>query len=590
MQIAKQQIKQLLFLSTLIFFFGFSFTSCEKELYDDAIYETPKGTISYVNINDAPFLIPAIQEFNKDYSYLDYSLNAKNLNKDELNLNLDLEHIIKYVQANGLKSYSICIKKEFEIYGDLFFENLNIYEKDGEYKSFIFKYNQDDDTQKFNLNTFTGSIDVYDIDYGLLQTIVMDEGRKLCVKINNGPWHFVIYSNGVITVYNSDTGYSDSTDPFFGSNTGTDGGSNGPSSGGGGGSSSGTSGNPPTGPTTPGGGASSSGSETVLVPNPSEIAQVKRKRDFNHELENSGQLNCYNDQNDNFKTSTEQYLESTLVNEEGLVLDVETYSPGNIADVKAALLDICDSNTPGTTPSIIPFLIEEKIDDALLDPCTKGILDTLKQNHAIANIIARFDSPNSVFKIKFKQGPITPFTPGGVTYGETHPTGNPFEYEITLNSDYFKNDGASNLFKAKTIVHEIIHALILSIIENRHYTNGNTDPNDFSEIWNNYVLGNFNGDPNVTHHVFMGNNYVTIISQTLQEYFTGIPYISSTSVDQMCTDLAWSGIVKLLAPTTPFDSVLSPTDKARIYNRIQTESNRSLSYGLPLSSNNPCVN
>ena len=301
MQTAKQRIKQLLLLITTCFFIGISFSSCEKELYEDAIHESPKGTINNVNINDVPFLIPSVEKFNKDYSFLSDPLKVKNTNTDGENLNLNLEQIIEYVQANGLKSYSIAIKKEFGINDDLYFENLTIYEKEGEYKSFIFKYNQEDDTQKFDLNTFSGSLDVYDINYGLLQTINMIEGRKACVKINNGDWHIVIYPNGVITVYNSSTGFSDSTDPYFGSNPGTENGSS-P----GGGNSPGTSGpsgsNPTNGSTgtttiiTGGSSPNNGSSEAVLVPNPLEEFKAKRERNFSQTLQNANQASCFGSQ------------------------------------------------------------------------------------------------------------------------------------------------------------------------------------------------------------------------------------------------------------------------------------------------------
>ena len=103
MQTAKQRIKQLLLLITTCFFIGISFSSCEKELYEDAIHESPKGTINNVNINDVPFLITSVEKFNKDYSFLSDPLKVKNTNKDGENLNLNLEQIIEYVQANGLK-------------------------------------------------------------------------------------------------------------------------------------------------------------------------------------------------------------------------------------------------------------------------------------------------------------------------------------------------------------------------------------------------------------------------------------------------------------------------------------------------------
>lgn len=249
---------------------------------------------------------------------------------------------------------------------------------------------------------------------------------------------------------------------------------------------------------------------------------------------------------------------------------------------------------PNVFFSIKPFLIEKNIDDSQLDDCTKGILNNLKQNHAIAKIIARFDNPDSSYKLNIIQGviPSDPAHPNQVIFGQTTPiVGHPFEYQITLNSSQFNSNGPTNLFKAKTIIHEMIHALILSIIDSRLFPNGNTDPTDFPEIWNNYIAGKFNGEINATHHLFIGNNYVNIISQALQEYYPNDQNLQASIINQMCTDIAWSGLLDLYTSTpTPFDSQLTPTDKARIANRIMTEVNKSDSFGLPLSSSNPCAN
>ncbi len=235
----KTKIKLLfkLFMVTLFF----TFSSCEKDLYEDAI-PTPErqNKINYVTIDEVPFLIPKIQEFNHDYDYLTQA--SKTTNKDALYLNLDLNKILEYVTENGLKSYSIKIKNQFEETDDRYFENLNIYEKEGKLQSFILKYNSIEDDKEFNFSTFTGEIDLYDLDKNLAGTLQYQNGVNKCIKIVIGHWHILDFGGGDIYAWNDGGGGS-------GSGSGGEGGSG---SGGGGGSGSGSGG--------PGSGSSGTGS------------------------------------------------------------------------------------------------------------------------------------------------------------------------------------------------------------------------------------------------------------------------------------------------------------------------------------------
>jgi hypothetical protein len=158
-------------------------SGCEKDLYEEQI-KSEKGKINYVKIDDVPFLIPSIQKFNKDYKFLSYPSEARN--KDALNLNLDLEHILEYVKENGLKTYSIVIKKEFTEYENKYFENLHIFEKDGAYQNVIFKYDTTDDTKKFEKDTFTGDLEIYDVNYVYQGVIQYENGTQKCIKMAVG--------------------------------------------------------------------------------------------------------------------------------------------------------------------------------------------------------------------------------------------------------------------------------------------------------------------------------------------------------------------------------------------------------------------
>ena len=175
-------------------------TSCEKDLYEEKIAQSTTAKINYVTIEQVPFLIPKIQEFNHSYDYLS---SSKSVNKETLNLNLDLNHIIEYIQSNGLKSYSINIKENFQEYDDKYYENLHFYEKNGELISFILKYNPTVDTPELDMKTFTGDIEILNLNHNLQTIAQFNNGIKLFFKITNGNWHIWIHNDGSIDVWNT---------------------------------------------------------------------------------------------------------------------------------------------------------------------------------------------------------------------------------------------------------------------------------------------------------------------------------------------------------------------------------------------------
>jgi hypothetical protein len=258
----------------------------------------------------------------------------------------------------------------------------------------------------------------------------------------------------------------------------------------------------------------------------------------------------------------------------------------NMAWVKNIVIKMMQN--PGVFTSIKPFIIERKINDQSLDTCTKGIMTKLKdlQGNDLSTIIARFDSPESVFNLNISQGSTTT-SPGTIRLGETT-VASPFNYNVTLNNNYFTNTGSTNLLKAQAIIHELMHALIFSIVDNS--SNSSNDMNDFPVIWNAYVNHEF-GDTSTEHHEFLANKYINIIGAMLQEYDTDIPVPSNQGPSQLYIDLAWIGLIKIPSSgPTPFDNILSPEDKARIYSRMQAELSRAPYNGVQPSSTNPCAN
>ncbi len=122
-------------------------------------------------------------------------------------------------------------------------------------------------------------------------------------------------------------------------------------------------------------------------------------------------------------------------------------------------------------------MIEDKIIDDNLEPCSKLILNDLKslQQNDISRIIARFDAPNSTYAWELKTG--TPTIPSNVfeTNWKQDSYGNPlsYEYSTIVNTSYVNQ--ATDLAIARVILHEAIHAYILSYVDD--LINNNTNIN-----------------------------------------------------------------------------------------------------------------
>lgn len=237
---------------------------------------------------------------------------------------------------------------------------------------------------------------------------------------------------------------------------------------------------------------------------------------------------------------------------------------------------------------IISNIIVKKIDDSALDECSKGILNSLKnlQQENIAKIFQRFETPNKPFSVTFNQVPnlVKPFTNIPV-YGLASPTTIPQQnINISLNSNFFKNNGATKLGKATVILHEMMHAIIFSVISNGNFQN--TDYDNFPVIWDAYVDGVFNGDANDTQHAYIANNWANYLGVGLQEYITGTPVPSGQDPDQIYKDLAFSGLIDSNNSNTQLG--ITPSDRARIVFRKIAEMNNTISNNIVPSNNPPC--
>ena len=188
------------------------------------------------------------------------------------------------------------------------------------------------------------------------------------------------------------------------------------------------------------------------------------------------------------------------------------------------------------------LLLEKKIDDTQLDPCTKAVLEklkTLKQND-IASMFEKFGVPvNGTYTLKIIIG--TPDKPNALADTRQVSKNN---YLITIRETYLKgtdNDlrPPTDLAIAAIVIHEIIHVHFFALFDDFH-NNGNICAYDnYDCLFMKYVTDNFEGttDP---HHSQMFENYLDVMANALQEFQTGIPVPNTEKAALFYHDLALS--------------------------------------------------
>ncbi|MDN3203059.1 hypothetical protein [Algoriphagus sediminis] len=158
---------------------------------------------------------------------------------------------------------------------------------------------------------------------------------------------------------------------------------------------------------------------------------------------------------------------------------------------------------------------------------------------------------------------------------------NPFisnnQANITLNSSVIS--GSSDLFIAKTVLHEILHAYFL-FIEQYPLVD-----QDLNALLNYYITkynvpGSIDYNP-IHHNLFIENRFVSHIATSLKDFASSLGYPSSLlSNDQFFKDLAWSGF----SGTDVYEK-LSLEDKRRIsdiyYAELNSNSNAKGSKACP---------
>lgn len=247
------------------------------------------------------------------------------------------------------------------------------------------------------------------------------------------------------------------------------------------------------------------------------------------------------------------------------------------------------------TDQLIAEVIEDQIDDSKLDPCPKAVLDKLKNltQSDIASMFKKFDPNVSVFNIKIKSGTVKNPT----NMAETSVI-SPNNYNITINYDYSNgvrswasSSPPTTLSIATTITHEIIHAYLLSLVD-EYNIGGSSTICDFPTLFDAYVTNKTTGgnrDQVNAQHDLIAEKFANTIASTIQEFHTGAPVISGYPY-QVYLDLAWAGLsgTEVYRRNYPEDAThKNYAEKQRIESRIYAETYNESRGGLnPLGK--PC--
>lgn len=224
---------------------------------------------------------------------------------------------------------------------------------------------------------------------------------------------------------------------------------------------------------------------------------------------------------------------------------------------------------PEVFTSVVPFIIEKKINDTALDPCAKNVLTQLKNTSVcdIAQVLAKLDADASDYNT--------------IIRSEVPPDGSPaqtirnssFNYTIFISTNY---TGKTKLYIANLLIHEMVHAYFLSIVDDYKSNPNNNqflyDLNSFPSLFQAYCDKKFPpalGTSQNIHHLEMANYYVDAISRALQEYQTGISVPTNSIPNQIYTDLAWGGLnsTPVFEATYPIEN----PNRERILNRYAAE-------------------
>ncbi len=248
------------------------------------------------------------------------------------------------------------------------------------------------------------------------------------------------------------------------------------------------------------------------------------------------------------------------------------------------------------TSEEIATALEKQINGSQLDPCTKAVLEKLKnlKQGDIANMIARFAPAGSIFNINMSIGQVQNNDPS--TWAQTTSvSGSNTDINMIFNQDYINGKDnptrPTDLSVAATMAHEVIHAYLISLL-NENKTLGASVIYDFPTVYEAYVQQQIIKNPNIlpdAHHELIAEKYIDAIAATIQEFHTGQP-VNSNFPYQVYRDMAWGGLqdTYIFNKNFPNDPThINYKERERIFARINTEK-KGEKYGINLPIGTPC--
>lgn len=206
-------------------------------------------------------------------------------------------------------------------------------------------------------------------------------------------------------------------------------------------------------------------------------------------------------------------------------------------------------DNPELYPTPSTLLIEKLIKDDELNPCAKGVMSEVKNlnSNGISVILAKLNDPAKVYNYRlYMQNPDNPYHLANTNWklNATGTAGIPYNYETKVRLSFPQN--ATKLGIAACLIHETVHAYILSLIDDCMQRNGDycdNIQNNFPSVWNYYVsavtgTAVTNGS---SQHEEIANSFVAIIAAALKEYD------NSAHGDDVYSDLAWGGLQETAA-------------------------------------------
>lgn len=213
--------------------------------------------------------------------------------------------------------------------------------------------------------------------------------------------------------------------------------------------------------------------------------------------------------------------------------------------------------------------IVDSIDDSELDECPKDVMSKLKYsgNLDIAFVLQSLGASTD-YKVNLVMKSAS-------SYAETQRISK-YNYEIRV--DRTQSTDGTKLFKAAVLLHEIIHAHFLSLVDYYNSTPTTFSLNtSFPDLFEAYVKSKYpnSTDKQDAQHLEIAKYYVEAMAMTLQQYDANF----NTSY-QVYKDLAWGTLKD--APIFSKTYLPGSEESIRISNRYKAEAlGRAVDQGTP---------